>query len=73
MDLSQGLSVLKRLQGTLSRGQHPGRSRDGARDWKWNLKTRCDWFRYLGLLSSSLKASVGVRHPRHFLGVPFKR
>lgn len=24
-------------------------------------------------MSSSLKASAGMRHPRHFLGVPFKR
>lgn len=39
----------------------------------WNLKARCDSFRYLSFISSSLNASVGVRHPRHFLGVPLKR
>ena len=39
----------------------------------WILKGRCDGFRYLSFISSSLKASVGVRQPRHFLGVPFKR
>ncbi len=33
----------------------------------------CLVFRYLSFISSSLKASVGVFHPRHFLGVPFKR
>ena len=51
---------------------------DGAGPWQfvvyaWILKGRCDGFRYLSLFSSSLKASVGVLHPRHFLGVPFKR
>ena len=40
---------------------------------RWNLKARCDRVRYLSFISSSLKASVGVRHPRHFLGVLFKR
>ncbi|WP_235962785.1 site-specific integrase, partial [Jannaschia marina] len=30
-------------------------------------------FRYLSFIISSLNASVGVRHPRHFLGVPFRR
>jgi hypothetical protein len=40
---------------------------------KWNLRGRCDDFRYLSFISSSLNASVGVRHPGHFLGVPFKR
>jgi hypothetical protein len=39
----------------------------------WNLKARCDRIRYLSFISSSLNASVGVRHPRHFLGVLFKR
>ena len=42
-------------------------------DTVWILKGRCDGFRYLSFISSSLNASVGVRHPRHFLGVPFKR
>ncbi|UOA28951.1 hypothetical protein [Pseudosulfitobacter sp. DSM 107133] len=38
----------------------------------WNLKGRCDGFRYLSFISSSLKASVGVRHPRLFVsGVEF--
>ncbi len=40
---------------------------------RWNLKVRCDRSRYLSFISSSLNASVGVLHPRHFLGVPFKR
>ena len=50
-------------------------SRNGAtgRKAKWILKGRCDGYRYLSFMSSSLNASVGVRHPRHFLGVPFKR
>ena len=39
----------------------------------WNLKARCDRFLYLSLFSSSLNASVGVRHPKHFLGVMFMR
>lgn len=30
----------------------------------WNLKARCDRFRYLSFISTSLNASVGVRHPR---------
>ena len=34
---------------------------------------RCDSVRYLSFISSSLNASVGVRHPKHFLGVVFKR
>lgn len=41
--------------------------------YHWILKGRCDGFRYLSFISSSLNASVGVLHPRHFLGVPFKR
>jgi hypothetical protein len=40
---------------------------------RWILKGRCDGFRYLSFIRSSPKASVGVRHPRHFLGVAFKR
>lgn len=39
----------------------------------WNLKARCDRFLYLSSFISSLKASVGVRHPKHFLGVMFMR
>ena len=34
---------------------------------------RCDSVRYLSSISSSLNASVGVRHPKHFLGLVFKR
>ncbi|MFT4916022.1 MAG: hypothetical protein ACI9C3_001888, partial [Yoonia sp.] len=34
---------------------------------------RCDSLLYLSFISFPLNASVGVRHPRHFLGVPFKR
>lgn len=40
---------------------------------RWNLKARCDKILYLSFINSSLNASVGVRHPRHFLGVLFKR
>ena len=40
---------------------------------EWILKGSCDGFRYLSFISSSLNASVGVLHPRHFLGVPFRR
>ena len=57
-----------------------GESKDSSRPMRrvpcrafWILKGRCDGFRYLSFISSSLKASVGVFHPRHFLGVPFKR
>ena len=39
----------------------------------WILKGRCDGFRYLSFICSSLNTSVGVRHPGRFLGVPFKR
>jgi hypothetical protein len=35
------------------------------------LKGGCDRLRYLSFTISSLKASVGVRHPRHFRGVAF--
>lgn len=38
-----------------------------------SFKGRCDDYRYLSFIISSLKASIGVRHPRHFLGVPFRR
>ncbi len=34
----------------------------------WILKGRCDRFRYLSFIISSLKASVGVRHPRRSRG-----
>lgn len=37
------------------------------------LRARCDVFRYLSFIISSLKASVGVRRARHFLGAPFRR
>jgi len=37
------------------------------------IKGRCDGFRYLSFISSSLNAAVGVFHPEHFLSVPFKR
>lgn len=40
---------------------------------RWWLKGRCDVFRYLSFIISSLNASCGVRHPRHFLGAPFRR
>ena len=40
---------------------------------RWIHKGRCDGFRYLSFISYSLNASVGVLHPRHFLGVLFKR
>ena len=40
---------------------------------RWILKGRCDGFRYLSFISSSLNASVGVLHPRHFLGVLLRR
>ena len=45
----------------------------GSSAHQWNLKGRCDGLLYLSFISSSLKASVGVLHPRHFLCVAFKR
>jgi hypothetical protein len=59
-----GTLVMSKLETALSRVEN---------NHKWILKGRCDGFRYLSFISSSLNASVGVLHPRHFLGVPFKR
>ena len=44
-----------------------------ARYLNCELKLGCDIFCYPSFLSSSANASVGVRQPRHFLGVPLRR
>lgn len=38
-----------------------------------DLKLGCYIFYYLSFLNSWVSTSVGVRHPRHFLGAPFRR
>lgn len=75
-----GAGDVKRETGSAKNGYdaHSRTGRGGVSDYSdngngWILKGRCDGFPYLGFISSSLNASVGVLHPGHVPDVPFKR